>query len=60
MATDKLYESACVHILNDAELDEEERTQRLETLLGKELGLTGKSLEDAVLDEDDKRVDTIE
>ena len=50
MISNTVYEETCVPILNDTDLDEEERTQKLEASLLKELGISGKLLEDAVLD----------
>ncbi|KAJ4343291.1 hypothetical protein N0V87_000513 [Didymella glomerata] len=49
MVPDNLYEKARP-ILQDDALDEEDKTDRLEELLRKETGLTGKSLENVVLD----------
>ncbi|KAF2459853.1 hypothetical protein BDY21DRAFT_281549 [Lineolata rhizophorae] len=49
MVSDDIYE-LCLPVLNDDSLDEDEKTEKLEELLRKETGLTGKSLENAVLD----------
>ena len=48
MVSDNIY-SLCLPTLEDSTLEEEERTERLEELLGKETALTGQPLEDAVL-----------
>lgn len=49
MVADSLYEKA-LPVLQDDALDEEDKTDRLEELLRKETNLTGKSLENIVLD----------
>ncbi|KAJ4372406.1 hypothetical protein N0V83_004180 [Neocucurbitaria cava] len=49
MVADDLYEKA-LPVLQDEALDEEDKTDRLEELLRKETNLTGKSLENIVLD----------
>jgi hypothetical protein len=49
MVSDATYE-ICLPLLQDATLDDEERTDRLEELLKKETTLVGASLENAVLD----------
>lgn len=49
MVSDDAYEAA-LPVLQDDTLDEEEQTDRLEELLRKQTGLTGKSLENIVLD----------
>ncbi|KAH7399524.1 CCCH zinc finger and SMR domain-containing protein [Pyrenochaeta sp. MPI-SDFR-AT-0127] len=49
MVADSLYEKA-LPVLQDDALDEEDKTDKLEELLRKETGLTGKSLENIVLD----------
>lgn len=49
MISDEVYE-ACLPVLQDEALDEEDKTDKLEELLRKETGLTGKSLENVVLD----------
>jgi hypothetical protein len=49
MIADELYNS-CLPILQDDGLEEDEKTDKLEELLRKETGLTGKSLENVVLD----------
>ncbi|KAF1959060.1 CCCH zinc finger and SMR domain-containing protein [Byssothecium circinans] len=49
MVSDDAYEAA-LPVLQDDTLDEEEQTDRLEELLRKRTGLTGKSLENVVLD----------
>ncbi|KAL8714862.1 MAG: hypothetical protein Q9220_001375 [cf. Caloplaca sp. 1 TL-2023] len=48
MASDTLYE-LCLPILEDAALDGEEKTEKLEELLAEQQSLTGQALEDAVL-----------
>ncbi|KAF2151973.1 hypothetical protein K461DRAFT_279499 [Myriangium duriaei CBS 260.36] len=48
MVSDTVYE-LCEPILKDDALTEEDKTDKVEDLLKKELGLTGKALEDAVL-----------
>lgn len=49
MVSDDTYET-CLPLLQDESLDDEERTDKLEELMKKETTLTGKSLENAVLD----------
>jgi hypothetical protein len=49
MVSDEHYE-LCLPILQDASLEDEDKTDRLEELLKKETNLTGSSLENAVLD----------
>ena len=49
MVPDHLYQKA-QPILSDGALDDEDKTDRLEELLRAETGLTGKSLENVVLD----------
>ncbi|KAJ9648560.1 hypothetical protein H2199_001415 [Coniosporium tulheliwenetii] len=49
MVNDTVYE-LCLPVLRDDSLDDEERTEKLEELLRKETTLTGKPLEDAILD----------
>lgn len=49
MVADDLYEKA-LPVLQDEALDEEDKTDKLEELLRKETNLTGKSLENIVLD----------
>ncbi|KAL6704730.1 hypothetical protein ACN47E_007651 [Coniothyrium glycines] len=49
MVPDELYEKA-LPVLQDDALDDEDKTDKLEELLRKETGLTGKSLENIVLD----------
>ncbi|KAI8940365.1 hypothetical protein NX059_004058 [Plenodomus lindquistii] len=49
MVADDLFEKA-LPVLHDEALDEEDKTDKLEELLRKETGLTGKSLENVVLD----------
>ncbi|KAH4197888.1 hypothetical protein HBI56_093780 [Parastagonospora nodorum] len=49
MVADVLYEKALPVLQNDA-LDEEDKTDQLEELMRKETNLTGKSLENIVLD----------
>src|SRR6266536_991286 len=49
MVSDATYE-ICLPLLQDATLDDEERTDKLEDLLKKETTLVGASLENAVLD----------
>jgi hypothetical protein len=48
MVSDTIYE-LCQPVLQDKELPDEEKTEKLEELLQKEASLTGKALEDAVL-----------
>lgn len=48
MITDAAYE-LCLPILQDPEIEEEDRTEKLEELLQKEHSLSGKALEDSVL-----------
>lgn len=48
MVSDALYE-LCLPVLDDPNIEDEEKTEKLEELLQKESSLTGKSLEDAVL-----------
>lgn len=48
MASDTLYEH-CLPVLEDPALEEEEKTEKLEDLVRKELFLSGQSSEDAVL-----------
>ena len=48
MASDELYD-LCVPILEDSATDEEERTEKIEELVKKELALSGKALEDTVI-----------
>lgn len=48
MVSDALYE-LCLPVLEDQDLDEEEKTERLEQIVQTELSLTGPPLEDAVL-----------
>jgi hypothetical protein len=49
MVSDTVY-SSCLPILEDASLEEEDVIERLEELVEKEASLSGKSLENAVLD----------
>jgi hypothetical protein len=49
MVADTVYE-ACLPVLQDESLEDDDRTDKLEELLRKETGLTGKSLENIVLD----------
>lgn len=49
MVPDELYEKV-LPVLQDETLDDEDKTDKLEELLRKETGLTGKSLENIVLD----------
>jgi len=49
MVSDETYE-ICLPLLQDENLDDEERTDKLEELLKKETTLVGSSLENAVLD----------
>lgn len=49
MVSDENYE-LCLHILQDASLEDEDKTDRIEELLKKETNLSGPSLENAVLD----------
>ncbi len=49
MISDTLYD-LCLPILQDDKLEDEDKTERLEELVKKETNLSGKSLEDAVLD----------
>ena len=48
MITDETYEQ-CLPILEDSALEEEEKTEKLEELVQKELSLSGQALEDTVL-----------
>ncbi|KAL9127307.1 MAG: hypothetical protein Q9217_003794 [Psora testacea] len=48
MVSDATYES-CLPILEDALLDEEEKTEKIEGLVKAELSLSGQELEDSVL-----------
>ena len=48
MASDAIYD-LCLPVLEDKALEEEEKTERLEALVQKELSLSGQLLEDAVL-----------
>lgn len=49
MVADEVYE-ACLPVLQDETLEEDDKTDKLEELLRKQTGLTGKSLENVVLD----------
>ncbi|KAF2750690.1 CCCH zinc finger and SMR domain-containing protein [Sporormia fimetaria CBS 119925] len=49
MVADEVYE-ICLPVLQDDSIDDDDKTDKLEQLLRKETGLTGKSLENAVLD----------
>src|ERR1700733_3341201 len=49
MLSDETYD-LCRPILEDKELEDEDKTDKLEELLRKETSLTGKPLENAVLD----------
>ncbi|KAF2013224.1 hypothetical protein BU24DRAFT_232630 [Aaosphaeria arxii CBS 175.79] len=49
MVADEVYE-ACLPVLQDESLEEDEQTDKLEELLRNQTGLTGKSLENIVLD----------
>lgn len=49
MVADTVYE-ACLPLLRDETLEEDEKTDKLEELLRKQSGLTGKSLENLVMD----------
>ncbi|KAF2278135.1 uncharacterized protein EI97DRAFT_246038 [Westerdykella ornata] len=49
MVADDIYE-ACLPILQDEGSDDDEKTDKLEELLRKRTGLTGKSLENVVMD----------
>jgi hypothetical protein len=49
MVSDNTYE-LCLPILQDATLEDEDKTDKLEELLKKETTLTGSSLENAILD----------
>ncbi|KAL2397751.1 hypothetical protein ABEF93_004283 [Exophiala dermatitidis] len=49
MISDEQYD-LCRPILDDASIEEEDKTERLEELLSKEAGLSGRALENAVLD----------
>jgi hypothetical protein len=49
MISDEQYD-LCRPILEDANIEEEDKTERLEELLAKESGLKGSALENAVLD----------
>ncbi|EXJ82423.1 hypothetical protein A1O3_06236 [Capronia epimyces CBS 606.96] len=49
MVSDQHYD-LCRSILEDSTIEEEDKTERLEELLGKEAGLSGHALENAVLD----------
>lgn len=48
MVSDALYE-LCLPVLNDLTIEDEDKTEKLEELLQRESSLTGKQLEDAVL-----------
>lgn len=48
MVSDAVYE-LCSPVLKDDSITDEDKTDRIEELLKKELGLSGKALEDAVL-----------
>ena len=48
MVSDRIFE-LCEPVLQDSTITDEDKTDKLEDLLKKELGLTGKALEDAVL-----------
>ena len=48
MVSDTLYD-LCLPILEDSNIEEEDKTEQLEQLVQKESSLTGQSLEDAVL-----------
>jgi hypothetical protein len=49
MVADEVYE-ACLPVLQNDELEDDDRTDQLEELVRKNTGLTGKSLENVVLD----------
>ena len=49
MISDEVYE-CCLPVLQDEKLEDEDKTEKLEELLRKETPLTGKQLENAVLD----------
>lgn len=49
MVSDEAYD-ICLPVLEDPNLDEEDKTDKLEELLSKETALTGASLENAILD----------
>lgn len=49
MASDEIYD-ACLVILRDASVDEDDKTDKLEELIKNDTTLTGKALENAVLD----------
>ena len=49
MISDEQYE-LCRRVLEDASIEEDDKTERLEDLLAKEAGLKGPALENAVLD----------
>jgi hypothetical protein len=49
MVSDAVYE-LCVPVLRDSEVEDEEKTERIEEILKKETDLSGKALENAVLD----------
>ena len=49
MLTDSLYDK-CLPILQNAELDDDDRTEKLEDLVKTEASLSGKELENTVLD----------
>ena len=49
MVPDKAYET-CLGVLDDPQLEEEERTGKIEEILKRDLSLDGQALEDAVLD----------
>ena len=49
MVADELYE-ACLPILQDGTLEEDDKTDKLEELLREKTGLTGKSLDNVALD----------
>ena len=48
MVSDQIYE-LCLPLLKDADIEDEERTERVQELVQKEASLTGKPLEEAVL-----------
>ena len=49
MVTDNVYE-LCLPILDDQGLEEEDKTDKLESLLAKETSLTGRTLQDTILE----------
>ncbi|KAF2088174.1 hypothetical protein K490DRAFT_73135 [Saccharata proteae CBS 121410] len=49
MVSDEVYE-LCLPVLQDESLEDEDKTEKLEELLRKETSLTGKPLEDSILD----------